>query len=1026
MTNSAELDEKPEVMKEGKKPEPNVQNTVGMCENAWREFRNRWTKDSQLKGRTGESSSKGEKCASEGSNKKRDLTVSSGQCSVTTVSQQTNLAPSLSPVFLDSATEKFVGEPETVTKNPEGSEASETVSGTKASEEKQSKYSREGISKEFKKGFQFDNVLFPRQFVSSWIHAKIPSFLKTDRREESKPSATAVNPKQTYLNVYWFPDSSSKLKRVHKLEDVFGEMSPVRRLEKSKTDKKSFQKADDRRVKSYQEYFAKRKCKKENEVQSYVPFKPGKISTKQDKDVDQRQLLTSWVQTLRNLSQHRGEEIRKQRIQRREWKKKEKEAKLRVEEAERFLSELKHERRRIKIEKRKLRRSWKVLKREKKKFSRERETHKKDKKGLEKFMAKLKEEKQKLKKLKGTLKKKMTKLLAKEKKRLKLKKSMEAEKKEEVERLRNEIAQEKDKLRKQQKALKSLKQAARKELKNWLRELRKIKRREKARKEAEEAKRREEDKKKLEDAEIERRRRTEYDAVVREQAKYDKEKHRKKGEFGEKKNKKKPKEFDRELFFRQQLENVKQWLFSIRNKVLERQQSYWGSLFAQTIFGANGEARNSEPKENEGDELKDKEQKRDGNSEWEEELKRKSVKGEEKSGQSEWENEKRKIIKLMSGVETRDCEQTENKKWEMVVRKAELTKTSEDKALAGLVNLTFDVDLVETLLKGLEKRKREDKTTGDDVVADSRAFILVSKEDNYLGFDTRMKKSPKKPKLADHNRWLIQVPIESEESRLLQQKTSEGPIPPNGIRMSPEEWYEKRSKVTNKRKEVVPGGPILSEDVSPVRSGEDEFRKRSKGVETDDKVCTPDDSEKRESIPPPDWVFERARDRAEQRFVPWYDGRAHDRYWQRSTDNHDTQFPCGRNWKHRADLRANSWYDRRAEDRNFQRSADAHTTQFPHGKKRKHRADQRSTPWYDRRAQDRAFQRNTDEHGTQFPCGQKRSYQRLNREPWYSRRAEGREAQRREGLDSWFLERGHYSDHFREWMPQGPSMDERR
>ena len=159
---------------------------------------------------------------------------------------------------------------------------------------------------------------------------------------------------------------------------------------------RSIQKADDSRVKSYQEYFAKRKCKKEIEVQNREPSRP-RLIEKQDEGVSvlgqlPEQLPRKQKQMIRNVKQRRGEEIRKQRIKRRELKKKEKEAKLRLAEAHRFLSELKQERRRIKKEKKKLQRAWRALKREKKKFSRERKNHKREKKGLEEFTVKLKKE----------------------------------------------------------------------------------------------------------------------------------------------------------------------------------------------------------------------------------------------------------------------------------------------------------------------------------------------------------------------------------------------------------------------------------------------------------------------------------------------------------------------------------------------------------------------------------------------------------------------------------------------------------
>ena len=1170
LTDSTEHDEKPkELATEGKKQKQNAQRTLRMRGSTWSEFRNRWTKDSQMKGPTDESSSKSEKCASEETNERRGLSELPGERSLTTTSQQTDLSLLLSPTFVGSSTEKSATEREASVANPDDKEASKSLPRIM---ESQSENNPEDISKEFSKGEQFDNILFPREFTSSWVHDKSPRILKNDDRDKKNPSASAVTPLQrplviykgservivhsmSQLNALLFPWKFMGDKPIQKADDrrvksyqeyfasrkckkesevqnrepskpkklpeknpsasavglerrqhvvavwALGKSERVIIRSKSDTDAlllsmgfRSIQKADDSRVKSYQEYFAKRKCKKEIEVQNREPSRP-RLIEKQDEGVSvlgqlPEQLPRKQKQMIRNVKQRRGEEIRKQRIKRRELKKKEKEAKLRLAEAHRFLSELKQERRRIKKEKKKLQRAWRALKREKKKFSRERKNHKREKKGLEEFTVKLKKEKKKIKKLKGKFKKKVKELLAKEKEGLKTTKKMEAEKRKEVQRLRDEISQEKESLRKQQRTLKSLKKAAKKEFKKWLMELRRLKRKEKERRKAELEKQREAARKNREKAERERRRKKEYEAVIREQVKYDKEKRRMKGEYGETEKEKiaggewrksdvndkregdserKGRRFDRE-FLRQQLENIKEWLTSVHKKTIEKQKTYWESLFASTnsvrkntiekqktywarlfaptIFRGNGEADKFEPKEEDQAELKEQEIRRERSFKGDEESERESDEGEKKGGQSDWEEEKKNIVKLMAGMEKRDCEHKSKEKWEMTVRKSELMTTSEGRALAGFVNLTFNVDLVKTLLKGMDKVERESKTTRDEVKAtDSTGFIIVSREaaevDSGGGSDIKRKKSPKKPKIPEDRRWLIQVPIESEDFRLKhgdlrQRKTPEGPIPPEGVQLTPEEWYEKRSKVKKKGKNFVPKGPILSEDEDQERSGGDEMRKRDI---TGGKVCFSDDSGDGEPIPPPNWVFERAKDRADQRSVPWYERRAQDRYPQRNTDEHVTQFPCGRNRKRRADQRSTPWYDRRARDRSFQRDTEKHATHFPCGRNRRRCAYQRSTPWYDRRARDRNYHRKTDRHATQFPHGQKRkrshewyferasdrAFQRLNYVPWYSRRADGRESQRRDGVDSWFLERGHYRDHFHDWMPpKGPSMDERR
>ena len=1068
MPVSTELDEKPEL--EAKRLEPSAHSSARMRDSTWSEFRKRWTKDSKLKGGKGESSSKSKECASDDLNEKTVLSILSGERSVTTLSQVTNVSPLYSPVFVESSTKKSVKE---ASIKPEFGEGGKTVSSlTKNNEKSQDKNNGKEFWKDFKKDRQFDNPLFPKDIVSSFFHDKTPPVLKADPRQKVKLSAKHVTPKETYLQEYRCPlESSNDVKKDPRI--TLGEMFAVRNAEETE------KKVAKHRVTSYQELSAGRKCEKGNVVQNSGPLTAKNTFKKQHEDLNYnfllRQSLTKQKQMLRNLSQHREEEIRKHRIQRRDLKKREKEAKLRVEEADRYLLELKQERRQIEIEKKKLRRSWKALKRDKKKFSLEKEVHDKDKKRLEKFTTTLKEEKQKLKKLKVRLKK-MKELLGKEIKSLKRKKkTLDAEKQRKVEGLRREIEQEKEKLRKQKGVLKSLKKVAREEYKKWLRELRKMKEKEKKkeRQEAEQEKQRNKAKKKWEHAQRERLRTQEYESVIREQVKYDSERRRKKGESGQTEdtlNKKVTREewekadenlkkdeyaerrdsegetkgSSREDFFRQQLENVKEWLSNVHKKTLERQQKtylqienlkqwlssvhtktlkqakkfHWGTLFAPTIFTANREAEKSKPNEDERVELQEEELKHDKKSEGDQDSYRKNVNDNaDNSKKSDWETEKQ-FRKLMSGMAKRECERKENEKWGMIVRNSELTKISEDRALAGFINLTFDVDLVKTLLKGLDKRE----------ITSSRAS------------DVTKEKARKKPKRPHGHRWMPQGPIESQDSRMKSEdwnrmKVPEGPIPPESVRLSSEEWYEKRHKVKTKGEvREGPRGPILPEGV---RTGEDKTTESSHKENTQGKVCTSDEPKKRESIPSPDWVFQRARERAktraDQQSVSWYDLRAQDRYLQRSTDQHETQFLCGHNWELHEDSRCTSWYDQRAQDRCSQRNTDKHDTQFPSGTKWKHRGYQRSVPWYDRRAQDRYSQRSTDKHQTQFPCGQKRKRsqdwfhkrarnradQRSNHVPWYFQRAEGRESQRREELDSWF-----YRDHLSDWMPQGPSMDE--
>ncbi|KAL9987388.1 hypothetical protein ACROYT_G001682 [Oculina patagonica] len=773
----------------------------------------------------------------------------------------------------------------------------------------------------------------------------------------------------------------------------------------------------------------------------------------------QEQCLTKEKQKLRNLTQLRGEEIRKQRIQRREWKKKHRQAELRREVAKRLLSELRREKRRIQTEKKRLRRSWKALKREEKRISLEKEAHQRDREELENFMATLKEEKQKLKRKKVKLKEKVNELLAKERENLKVKeKALYAKNEKEVERLKSKISQEKNKLRQRKKELKSLKKAAKKEYKKWLRELRKIKRQEEEKRKAELAKLKEEAKKQREKSERETLRKKVYDSVIREQEKYDKEKRSRKGEYGDHTmaggewrkadngvkqdesvsqgdSKKKEKQSDHAESFRQQLEDVKKWLSDVHIKTLEQQQIYWPRIrtLVKPIFDAvRGGAGNSEPREEEKlAEMKDKEsEQHDTNSSEKKENTYTNHEPEDTPGKSEWENGKVEMRKAMSKMEKSACEVEGNKKWEMIVSKSEIAKVSEDKALMGYTNLTFGTDLIKLLLKGFNKQHRKDKTANEPgEETESTAFIIVSEEsadqDFSRGLNGKNKKSRKKTQISDrkpkrpddrchlssgrgnYRKWpekniaateeireLPQGPITFGDSRLTSEDfyehtttaqnvrykvPPEVPTPPKDIGLSLEKRYKKRSKVPkNKRKPATPQGPVLLDNVYQASSSKGKKRKKRQHGDAHDKVCSSDDPDSHESIPPPDWVFERAKGRTHQRSAPWYVHRAEDREYQRNTDKHESQFPCGRKRKRFKGPLDPSWYFDRAEDR---------------------------------------------------------AYHRLNNEPWYTRRAEGREAERQKGHDSWFLERGYYRGNLRDfnswhgdqnWMPQGPSMEEHR
>ena len=989
-------------------PEVNkvVSETEHIGDGIWFNFKERWTKDYQMKGRVQESSSKSERCTSGDLEERKDLTKFFGK---------------IHSMMLPPLSTKAVPERRAAIKIQSFVEHSGESDSEKNSEE-----ILEKRTTDFKEGAPFENPLFPNGVFSSSIRWR-----------------------RTYENT----GGKTNLKRADNMK-VYPQAIQIFRGLTHLFIGLENRKGVCQRIESYKELLL-RKCVKETVVQNYGPEKRREkqktaVVGNQTLSHSQGRFLTKEKQKLRNLTKLRGEEIRKQRIQRREWRKKQGEAESRRKEAKLLLSELRREKLRAKEEKKKLRLSWKKLKRERKKIYLEGERHKKDTEKLKNFTATLREEKQKIKRQRAQLNEKVKKLLAKERENLKVKeKALDAQKKKEVERLRNEISKEKTKLRQQRKELISLQKAAKTKYKKWLKELRKIKRQKQEKRVAKQAKKREKQRKKREKVKREIRRKREYESVVREQAKYEKEKRNRKGEYGDdtvtrrewkktdsnlkqdqsfmhqRDSEKKEKKSDPRESFRQQLENVKKWLSDVHKATIERQQIYWpGTLIKPILNAFSGRADKSEPYGEEPVNMEDKEFKRhDTNSAEEKESKQTSDRGDT-AGRSQRENGRVEMRKIMSIMEKRGCEMRENEKKEMAVSKTEVAKISDDRALMGVTNLTFGVDFVKMLLKGIDKQNSNDKIArGSDGATESTTFIIVSEEsevhDASVGLNDERKKSgrkrqrsdrkPKRPndRLRGHRNWpdknvdtakrprkSPQGPIGSEDSQLVFEDlyehpstaqnvryklSSGGPTPPNDIGLSLEERYEKRFKVPkNKRKPVTPQGPILSAEVRQGHSREGKKKKRRQLSEVQDKVCSSENPEKHESIPPPDWVFQRAKDRTHQRSAPWYVRRAEDREFQRSVDKHDSQFPCGRKRKHRKGPLDPSWFFDRADDREFQR---------------------------------------------------------LNNIPWYTRRAEGRETERKKGQDSWFVERGFYRGYLRDlsswysdqtWMPQGPSMEEHR
>ena len=981
-------------------------DTEQIGDRVWLNFKDRWTKDSQMKGRMQESSSKSERCSSGDPEERKDLTKF--------------LIKSLFLCLLPVSTKAIPGPNETIKIQ------SLVKQSVESDYEKNSDEIFKTRSADFKQGVPFENPLFPNGVFSSGIRWR-RTYGKTGAKKNLKRAD----------NIKVYPQAVQIFRG---LTHLF--IAP----EKTK--------GICQRIESYKELLL-RKCAEETVIQKYGPEKR---SEKQETTVvgnqtlshSQGRFLTKERQRLRNLSKLRAEEVRKQRMERREWKKKQREAESRRKVAKLLLSELRREKLRVKEEKKKLRRSWKKLKREKKKIHLEGERHKKDTEKLQNFMATLRQEKQKIKRQKAQLNEKVKKLLAKERENLKVReRALDAKKKKEVEHLKNEISKEKSKLRQQRKELKTLQKAAKKKYKKWLKELRKMKRQKQEKREAKQAKKKDKPRRKREKVEREIRRKREYESVVREQAKYEKEKRNRKGEYGDhtvtkrewkktdnnlkqdesfvhqRDSEKKEKKSDPRESFRQQLENVKKWLSDVHQATIERQQLYWpGTLIRPILNAISGRADKSEPYVEEPVDMKDKEfKRRDTHSVEEKESKQTNDRGDT-AGRSQWENGREEMRKIMSVMEKRGWELKENEKREMAVSKTEVAKISDDRALMGVTNLTFGADFVKMLLKGIDRQNSKKKMARDsDGAAESTTFIIVSEEsedhDSRGGLNDERKKAgrkrqrsdrkPKRPndRLRGHQNWPDknvdsakrpreppQGPIGFEDSQLAFEDlyehpstvqnvryklSSESPTPPNDIGLSLEERYEKRSKEPKKkRKPVTPQGPVLSDEVRQGHSREGKKKKRIQRSDKQHKVCRSDNPEKREAIPPPDWVFERAKGRTHQRSAPWYVRRAEDREFQRSVDKHDSQFPCGRKRKHYKGPLNPSWFFDRADDREFQR---------------------------------------------------------LNSIPWYTRRAEGRETERKRGQDSWFVERGFYRSYLRDlsswysdqtWMPHGPSMEEHR
>ena len=475
---------------------------------------------------------------------------------------------------------------------------------------------------------------------------------------------------------------------------------------------------------------------------------------------------------------------------------------------------------------------------------------------------------------------------------------------------------------------------------------------------------------------------------------------------------------DGEVSFRKKLEDVGKWLSDVPKKALEQpgKTINWPWSLIKPYFDAgSNEGKTSGTHHDAGDSKEKELNMRDLNS-----AKAKRAKDREKSTERcDWENGRVQAKEIFSKTEKKGNKK--ERKMPEEVKKSEIAVVPEHKALAGFTNLTFDMDLMlRMLLKGDVKPKRAEKTSDDSDKTTETAFVIVSEESTYDVGKKKSRQGPKssvkkpkrtdeKPKRPRDNKWwkdrnrntvkrdvkLPQGPISGEDGQVrsdfsyeeanhrkvsLHTSLSEGPIPPKDIGLSVEEWLEKRFNLPkNSQEKLSPQGPILSDEVYRTQSSKGKKRKNRRNTDMqEDKVSNSVDSETVESVPPPNWLFERAKGRTHQRSEPWYERRAEDRDFQRSTDKYESWFPCDT--------------------------------------KRKPYKGPLDPSWFFDRAHDRAFQR-------------------LNNVPWYTRRAEGRETERQKGEDSWFIERGYYRKDSRDisscygdqnWMPQGPSMEEHR
>ena len=779
----------------------------------------------------------------------------------------------------------------------------------------------------FQEIFQFDNPLFPRQLISSVTpivtDALLPKANQVSSVESKQVPAQVL--KETYLQVVGSPDGTGKAWRFHE-----GELVPREAAE------------DNRHwpIRSYLD-LAKRKCKKDivtDEEKQKLVAKKAIVKENHATGGPRAELsLFKAKQKLRNLSRIRKKNIRKQRIRRPELRRKKTQTARFVKKIEKLLLELKKERRRIEKEKSVLQRSWDSLKEEKKMLSLEKEYYVEEKKELKKFMAKVKEEKRGLRKIKGKLKRKLKETMEKAVKNLKqMKITFDLENKRELYQIRKKISRERKELRQQQNQLKQLKQTAKEGFKTWLSELREMKsnvkgwkRKERVRYPDEKSRGSIEDdnwrkKREMKNKQKKHRNTGNSEGIVREKYKWTEERETRSNLEQQGSEEKRIKQIRQE--FSKQREAMNDWLLHVHKKGLKQDKLYEKTTYKRNaVSNAEIDTYEEVKKKRQGIEkrTKETEAKEDTFKTEKQQLKRKAWR------KRKLEERRLKRRKVREGLH--DTKQTK-----VIVRKSALLKISENKAVAGFRNFTFHVDLDKALLKREAELKNEKVKKGNDVKDKSR----ISEE---LRTQKHVEENPRRVHEYCHKE-------KTSAKRCGKETSTEGPIFADDTRLMIEEWYQKWLEVKKSKRNLFPKGPITSDEVLRDRRnkrGDTGFGHIDSNQRAKEKVCAsrsaPNGYEKLGSIPPPNWVFDRAKGRADQRFSPWYE--------RRTEDQHDTihdptwLFERARD---RADQRINKepWYHRRAEGRKEQRNGNLDSWLIERGRYRRNLREQ-STSYED-------------------------------------------------------------------------------